>query len=338
MKSKIHRRTMLAVAVATGMAGGWFGAPVARAQDRVSTLVARWSDEHSGPMIGVMTEPNDRGVSVMGLLREGPAEAAGIGIGDLIVSIDGHSLTEPIEGEDELVRPSGMTRARARLQWLLGQVPEGESIEVGIERDGEAMTFTVVPESSPPETFWDVGYLNRYPAPSFDSINEMLRSSMDRIGTIRIPVREFNVGRLTPRFEGLRVEAPELDSLFEFRLTPSDFSLTPRALNSSIRVFETGDWPSYRFERFGGNRLEVIRLNPELGSYFGTEEGVLVLDVDGESTLGLRPGDVVVRIGGRQVDDVSDMRRILASYEDDEKVDFGIWRDGAEATVVGTIR
>lgn len=330
MKSKIHRRTMLAVAVATGMAGGWFDAPIARAQDPVTTVVARWSDERSGPMIGVMTAPHDRGVSVMGLLREGPAEAAGIGIGDLIVSIGGHSLTEPIEGEDELVRPSGMTRARARLQWLLGQIPEGESVEVGIERDGEAMTFTVVPEFSPPETYWDVGYY-RYPAPSFDSISELLRSSMDRIGTISIPVPEFNVRQLTPRFEGLRVEAAELDSLLEFRLTPRD-------LNSSIRVFETGDWPSYRFERFGGNRLEVIRLNPELGSYSGTEEGVLVLDVDGESTLGLRPGDVVVRIGGRQVGDVADMRRILASYEDDEKVDFGIWRDGAEATVVGTIR
>lgn len=87
----------------------------------------------------------------------------------------------------------------------------------------------------------------------------------------------------------------------------------------------------------GAHGLDLLELNPELGSYFGTEEGVLVADVDDDSTLGLNPGDVIVAVDGRQVGDISKFHRILASYEEDEEIRFRIWRDGAETTVKGNI-
>ena len=327
MKSKILRLTMSALAVATVVAAGaMVAAGSARAQEPPDT-VERAAALGSGPMIGVMTVSTDRGVTVAGLFRGGPADAAGIMKGDMIVSVNGHSLAEPGEGEDDRVRPSGVSLTRFRLQWLLRDVPEGESVELGVRRDGDLMTITLVPEFSPPQAYWDVASYDIL-VPSFDSLaglSEALRETIDRIGTIRISPREFNVGRVAPPAE-LRLREFVVDSLTALRLNPL------------VSVLDVNDRWNYRFERFGSNRVEVVQLNPELGSYFGTEEGVLVLSVDGESTLGLRPGDVVVRIGGRQVDDVSDMKRILASYEDAEKVDFGIWRDGAEATVVGTIR
>lgn len=83
--------------------------------------------------------------------------------------------------------------------------------------------------------------------------------------------------------------------------------------------------------------LELVELNPGLGAYFGTEEGVLVADAADDSTLGLRAGDVVVDVDGRRVGSASQFRRILRSYEEGEDIAFGIWRDGAETTVMGTI-
>ena len=86
-----------------------------------------------------------------------------------------------------------------------------------------------------------------------------------------------------------------------------------------------------------GHGLDLVELNPGLGAYFGTEEGVLVAAVDDESRLGLRPGDVVVAVDGRDVDDGAELRRILRSYEEGEEIEFRIWRDGSETTVTGRL-
>lgn len=94
-------------------------------------------------------------------------------------------------------------------------------------------------------------------------------------------------------------------------------------------------WDATR--RSGRHGLDLLELNPELGSYFGTDEGVLVADVEDDSTLGLRAGDVIVGLDGREVIDIARLYRILDSYEDDEKIGFRVWRDGAETTVTGTI-
>ncbi len=91
---------------------------------------------------------------------------------------------------------------------------------------------------------------------------------------------------------------------------------------------------------FGSGRifgLDLVDLNPGLGAYFGTYRGVLVADVAEDSGLGLRPGDVVVGVEGREVEDAEELRRILRSYEEGDEMDFRIWRDGAETTVTGSL-
>ena len=84
--------------------------------------------------------------------------------------------------------------------------------------------------------------------------------------------------------------------------------------------------------------LELTAVNPALGAYFGTEQGVLVTDVDRSSGLGLQTGDVVVRIGDRAVTSPDRFRRILASYGDEEDINFHIMRDGSETVVTGRLR
>lgn len=86
----------------------------------------------------------------------------------------------------------------------------------------------------------------------------------------------------------------------------------------------------------GRHRMELVAMNPELGRYFGVTEGVLVANIAAESPLGLRPGDVLVSIGGRSVRDAAHARSILASYRSDEEVEMQVVRERRTITVQGT--
>ena len=83
--------------------------------------------------------------------------------------------------------------------------------------------------------------------------------------------------------------------------------------------------------------LELVSLNPQLGEYFGAEEGVLVLSVPEESELSLKAGDVIQSIDGRTVKSPSHAMRILRSYEADEEVTFDIVRKERRMSVTGRI-
>lgn len=92
--------------------------------------------------------------------------------------------------------------------------------------------------------------------------------------------------------------------------------------------------------RFGPNAgLELADMNAALGDYFGVDHGVLVIDLrDDDSSLGVEPGDVILRIGDRDVRDARHARSIVASYRDDEPVQFEIMRDGERQTITGRAR
>jgi S1-C subfamily serine protease len=83
--------------------------------------------------------------------------------------------------------------------------------------------------------------------------------------------------------------------------------------------------------------LQLAPLNPELGQYFGTSEGVLVINVPKESALGLKPGDVVLTIDGRKVTGVSSLFRILRSYEPEDSFKMDIMRNKGRTTVTGKL-
>lgn len=85
----------------------------------------------------------------------------------------------------------------------------------------------------------------------------------------------------------------------------------------------------------GAEDLELVGLNPDLGSYFGTSEGVLVVRVPKDSPLGLKGGDVVQAIDGRKVTGPSQLHRILRTYDSEEAVKFDVMRNKRKETVSG---
>jgi len=79
--------------------------------------------------------------------------------------------------------------------------------------------------------------------------------------------------------------------------------------------------------------LELVNLNPDLGEYFGTKEGVLVVKAPGDSSLPVRSGDVILSIAGRKPTSHSHAMRILHSYEAGETVSLDIVRKQKRMTV-----
>lgn len=81
--------------------------------------------------------------------------------------------------------------------------------------------------------------------------------------------------------------------------------------------------------------LELVKVNPGLSEYFGTSEGLLVVDAPSDSSLNLRAGDVILGIGGRHPTSPAQALRILGTYEPGENVSFEVMRQKRRVTVNG---
>ena len=73
--------------------------------------------------------------------------------------------------------------------------------------------------------------------------------------------------------------------------------------------------------------MELVTLTPQLGRYFGAEQGVLVVRAARDGALKLEDGDVIVSIDGRQPASGSHATRILSSYQPGEKLSLHVIRD-----------
>lgn len=251
------------------------------------------------------------GVPVQEVMEDGPADEAGLLDGDVIVAFDGHRLDEPLpddEVEDDLDDERALPPQR--LVSLLRDHEPGDDVEVTVRREGEERTLTATLDAMRPR--W-----------------------------------AMRMGR-APRMRSMgHPETPEPPRAFEFRQGRPDAPRARRRMRGMVAPgVEPFRWMKACGEVAGrgvlGARdcvagLEVRTLNEGLADYFGTGEGVLVLDVADDSPLGLRAGDVVLAVDGREVADREDLSRILRSYEEGEEVALRIRRQDREMNVAGTV-
>jgi hypothetical protein len=116
-----------------------------------------------------------------------------------------------------------------------------------------------------------------------------------------------------------------------------------RALDLALRRSEMargsrGEAGEFTF-RMGGPlpEIELAPVNPQLGSYFGTTEGVLVVDVPDPAPLGLKAGDVVLGVDGRAVSSPRQLLRVLGSYDPGEPLQLEVMRQKKRITLKGTL-
>ena len=118
--------------------------------------------------------------------------------------------------------------------------------------------------------------------------------------------------RLEPMMQGMEGMAPFLGTMLD--RTPGRISVSFDGALSDI---------------------ELVKVNPDLGQYFGTTDGLLVTNVGSDSALGLKAGDVILSIGGRHPTSPAHAMRILSTYERGEAVQLEVMRQRHRVTVNG---
>jgi membrane-associated protease RseP (regulator of RpoE activity) len=242
-------------------------------------------------------------IVVSSVVAESPAADAGLREGDEIVSVNDLRATS------------------ALISSLSSSLEPGDEVELGIRRDGDTRTLAITAAERPD------GYSsgdNSFYVFRGDSVVALARSMLDsarvRMDNLRLPdirVERRGDGNLFVWRDG------QLDSLRMW----SDSSRPFRFFSDSLRL-EFDKWPEVSgirgFMRVGMRALAGMSLEevgPMLGEYFGTDSGLLVLEVAPESPAaraGLREGDVILRADGTEVARIGQLREIVAEADGDE--------------------
>jgi S1-C subfamily serine protease len=83
--------------------------------------------------------------------------------------------------------------------------------------------------------------------------------------------------------------------------------------------------------------MELTKLTPQLGRYFGTDRGVLVVRAPAHGVLKLKDGDVILSIGGRTPNSRSQAIRILTSYDPGQKIELLVLREHHRINITATM-
>jgi S1-C subfamily serine protease len=137
----------------------------------------------------------------------------------------------------------------------------------------------------------------------------------------------------------------ELRYLDNFSIALGDYGRAVEFATPEIRVFDDDSRGfniatvfSGQLSLLGMLDAELIELDPELGWYFGVEEGLLVVRApDDDQELDLRSGDVIVSVDGRRPTSQSQLMRILRSYEEGETMEISIMRQREPMSVEVTV-
>jgi S1-C subfamily serine protease len=158
-----------------------------------------------------------------------------------------------------------------------------------------------------------------------------LARALDPGDTVQV---EYRRGTETKR---ATIVAEDLGGPFAMRVPergfPREFTIDP-----DIRM-RVGEPEGFVFS-FGGapwGGLNLVTLDADLGSYFGTQEGVLVVKAPADSALPLKSGDVILAIDGRKPTSPEHAMRILRSYEGGEAVKLDIMRQKRRTTATWTV-
>jgi len=280
-------------------------------------------------------EFDNQGALLKDVIEDSPAEDAGLMVGDIITHINGQSLTGsiPDEGDEEFDEDTSLPVQR--LMALASDLEDGEEVEVRYIRDGASASVTLE-ASEMGDNWFSVGLGNSWVSvyPEGEEGSRAIwfgRGDGDGIGVGMLPQWEGLRGEL----DELHIELDDMDlgegKSWTLRTRPNARFFGPE----NNMVFRGDNDFSFGFMS-GTHGLELRELHPDLGAYFSTDRGVLVIEVDEDSALGLKAGDVILSIGDREVEDTRDVFRILGSYEDREAITFTIMRHGQERQVEGT--
>jgi predicted metalloprotease with PDZ domain len=302
---------------------------------------------HRG-MLGIMTEgvpantPNARQRIVVDVVKDSPAERAGVLKGDTIVRINGLAATGQV---------------------MSAPFEPGDTVILRVRRDGRERDVTVV--ATERSTQFSTTMIADSVFGRMSNIFEAMRISPDSIRGMyvrRMPgdsafsivigsdtlqgrrVFEYSFGGVMPdSIRGLLADSArfrvfgDTAHLRIMRSAEGDLFRMFGDSTNAMRPFDIMTSATFMgFSAVAG--AELANLNPDLGEYFGTADGVLVMSARSGTPAeraGLRAGDVIQQVNGTDVRNLGELRRAVDTRRG-ESTELRVLRRGQTMTVTLT--
>lgn len=335
MKHRNFRTTALATALGFAVAGTSLaqdtpGAPraaqqqeleAARAQldaaaQRYAELAQRYGAEANviklerdlfrKPVIGVVLSPSQEGgVRIAGVTPGGAAAEAGLAGGDRIIAIDG----KPLAGSDADARLEAAREA-------IGRHKEGSKVRLRYLRNGKEATVALEPRVGDRVMFFDTAPIAM---PDMAKVRAEMEVARAHAKAARAQLPKLRSDALAARADAERMAA-----------------LAPKIRAEVLHLGDCAEQPCafpVLAEAFRWNGLNLASLDQDLGGYFGTDDGVLVLSA-GPELKGLRAGDVIQRVDGKPVSSPREVMDALRGRKTGDKVEIGYLRNRGAGTAM----
>jgi hypothetical protein len=275
------------------------------------------------PVIGVILGDADEvGVKVLGVSPDGPSERAGIKQGDVIVAVGGQVLAA-IEESDN---------ASDALRVAMRDIKPDAPLTITLERADKTIDLTVVPEVREPISWHTV---TRFPsAPHIAAMAGAPAEPGQVISIERIVVPEINTEEIAEKIEKMRIEIDHRAVFLDKGvMAPVDrqyeFEFHEMSELGNFALHDANVW-------FGlpmAQGLQLAEIDSELGEYFKTERGVLVLKAKADNDLQLISGDVILQVGDTEVNSPAEFMRALRGFESGDELVMDIKRKRKDRTL-----
>jgi len=254
------------------------------------------------PMLGVLLAADPQGgVRIAGVTPDGPAAKAGLQSGDRLTAIDGR----------EILGSSGDLRV-ANARGLLDHLEVKTPVRLTVQRGTQTLALKATPslrDDLPTYAFVDS---NGAPGMAFGDV------TLDHDG------QGFSARRVylaPPPPPGV---SPQIQREV-IRMGPGDL----------CKGKDCDDLPMLA-EAFRWHGLNLATVDAQLGRYFGTSSGVLVLST-GQALAGLQPGDVLRSVDGKPVATPREAMAALEGRPAGSRVDVEYLRDRRSAHAQVTV-
>jgi len=181
---------------------------------------------------------------------------------------------------------------------LVQETPAGRRVQTSVMRDGQKLNVTIEPRASGGFSYF---------------------GDDDRMSVLR------------DLADGWRVDIPK-------PAAPAPPAAPKPPAPPAFPAFP--DFDTFVWRSGNGLGISVGDLPDQLAQYFGTKDGVLVTSVTDNSAAakaGIKAGDVLTSLNGRDVTSPSDLRRRIQELKDGDEFTVGIVRDKKATTLKGTV-
>lgn len=262
------------------------------------------------PVIGVVLAADEQaGVRIAGVTPDSAAASAGLKSGDRLVGIDGRKL-------DAASAAARVEQARG----LLAALDAKTAVALAYERAGKAGTVSVTPKVGERVLVVPGGM-------AFDGNVKVFVGDGGEL-------REIEADRMRGDLVAARARAAEAKA----RAAAGDarhggdlaFTIAPDVRSEILRLGTDCKGQDCRLpalaEALRWSGLNLAAVDAQLGRYFGTDRGVLVLST-GRELDALQAGDVILKIAGESVASPREAMELLRAQPADGKVAVDYLRD-----------